>query len=104
MEAIILGSILLVDDLEFTSADQTGFSVIEPSSSFQFFPNPANDILNISNKTNAQMKIENALGQVIETIQLSANAQQTISMNNYPNGIYFMILDGKFSSKFIVKH
>ena len=104
MEAIILGSILLVDDLEFTSADQTGFSVVEPSSSFQFFPNPANDILNISNKTNAQMKIENALGQVIETIQLSANAQQTISMSNYPNGIYFMILDGKFSSKFIVKH
>jgi hypothetical protein len=104
MEAPILGSILLVDDLEFTSADQTGFSVVEPSSSIQFFPNPANDILNISNKTNAQVKIKNALGQVIETIQLSANSLKTISLSNYSNGIYFIIRDGKYSSKFIVNH
>ena len=104
MEAVILGSIFLVDDLEFASADQTGFSIVESSSSLKFFPNPANEILSISNKTNAQVNIENALGQVIETIQLSANSQQIVSLSNYPNGIYFIIIDGKFSSKFIVNH
>lgn len=104
MEAPILGSILLVDDLEFTSADQTGFSIVESSSSLQFYPNPANDFLNITNKTNAQVKIKNALGQVIETIELFAYSQQTISLSNYSNGIYFIIRDGKFSSKFVINH
>jgi hypothetical protein len=44
------------------------------------------------------------LGQVIETIQLSANSLQTISLSNYSNGIYFIIRDGKYSSKIIVNH
>jgi hypothetical protein len=104
IEVPILGSIMLVDDLEFTSVDQTGFTVVESSSALHFFPNPAKDFLNFVNKTNAQVKIENSLWQVIETIQLSANSLQTISLSNYSNGIYFIIRDGKYSSKFIVNH
>ncbi len=104
MEAVILGSIMLVDDLEFTSADQTGFSHISISQSFRIFPNPANDFLNISSKNNEIIKIINALGQTIELTQLNANSITKISTSNYSNGIYFIINDGNFSSKFIVNH
>jgi hypothetical protein len=104
MEAPILGSILLVDDLEFTSADQTGFSYIEPSPSFRISPNPANDFLNISVKNNGQIKIINALGQTMESIQLNENSIISISTSNYSNGIYFIVNKGNFSSKFIVNH
>ena len=104
MDAPVLGSILLVDDLEFTSADQTGFSYISTSQSFRIFPNPANDFLNISVKNNGQIKIINALGQTMESIQLNANSIISISTSNYSNGIYFIVNDGNFSSKFIVNH
>ncbi len=104
MEAVIIGSILVVDDLEFTSADQTGFSIVESSSSLKFFPNPANEILNISVKNNGQIKIINALGQTIESIQLNANSIISISTSKYSNGIYFIGNEGNFSSKFIVNH
>ncbi len=104
MEAPVLGSILLIDDLEFTSADQTGFSHISTSPSFRIFPNPSNDFLNISGKNNGQIKIINALGQSIELIQINANSITNISTSNYSNGIYFIIIDGGFSSKFIVNH
>lgn len=104
MEAPVLGSILLVDDLEFTSADQTGFSNISTSPSFRIFPNPANDFLNISGKNNEIIIIINALGQTIELIHLSANSITNISTSNYSNGIYFIVNDGNFSSKFIVNH
>jgi hypothetical protein len=104
MEAPVLGSILLVDDLEFTTADQTGFSLIETSPSFRIFPNPANDFLNISSKNNAEMKIINAVGQTMESIQLNSNSIIRISTSKYPNGIYFIVNEGNFSSKFIVNH
>ena len=104
MEAPILGSILLVDDLEFTSADQTGFSIVESSSSFRYFPNPANDFMSVSSRNNEKIKIINALGQTIESIQLNANSIIRISTFNYSNGIYFIINEGNFSSKFIVNH
>lgn len=104
MEAPILGSILLVDDLEFTSADQTGFSYIEASPSFRIFPNPANDFLNVSSKNNVQFKIINALGQTMESIQLNANSIISISTSTYSNGIYFIIREGKFSSKFVINY
>jgi len=104
MEVPVLGSILLVDDLEFTNADQTGFSHISTSPSFRIFPNPSDDFLNISGKNSGQIKIINALGQTIELIQLNANSITNISTSNYPNGIYFIINDGNFSSKFIVNH
>jgi hypothetical protein len=104
MEAPVLGSILLVDDLEFTSADQTGFSYISTTQSFRIFPNPANDFLNVSSKNNEIIKIINALGQTIELIQLSANSITNISTSNYSNGIYFIVNDGNFFSKFIVNH
>ena len=104
IEAPILGSILLVDDLEFTSADQTGFSHIETSSSFRIFPNPANDFLNVTSRDNGQIKIINALGQTMESIQLNANSIISITTSNYSNGIYFIVNDGNFSSKFIVNH
>lgn len=104
MEAPVLGSILLVDDLEFTSADQTGFSHISNSPSFRIFPNPANDFLNVSSRNNEKIKIINAVGQTMELIQLNANSITNISTSNYSNGIYFIIIDGGFSSKFIVNH
>lgn len=104
IETPILGSILLVDDLEFTSADQTGFSHISTSPSFRIFPNPANDFLNISGKNNEIIKIINVVGQTLQSIQLNANSNISISTSNYSNGIYFLVNEGNFSSKFIVNH
>jgi hypothetical protein len=104
MEAPVLGSILLVDDLEFESADQTGFSHIEISPSFQIFPNPANDFVNFSNRNNEKINIINAVGQTMESIQLNANSNISISTSSFPVGMYFINVDGIYISKLIVNH
>jgi len=53
------------------------------------YPNPTFGTLNIENVEGANIEIINMMGQVIESIE-NANMINTVNMNNYSNGTYFV--------------
>lgn len=71
----------------------------------EIFPNPANDILNISNKSTQKFNIEiiNSLGQIMMTNSISDNIS-TINISSFPKGIYsirFTTNEGNFNKQFV---
>ena len=65
-----------------TSIDESAVSEIA------LFPNPVNDILNItSSETISEIEIVNTLGQVVKRIEVNAD-NAICNVNNLPNGIY----------------
>ena len=60
--------------------------------SFNFYPNPAHDLLTVDPGANKQytIKLINALGKVVYNSY--GNGKHTISVSSYPNGIYFLSL------------
>jgi hypothetical protein len=70
----------------------------------EIFPNPANDFVNFSNRNNEKINIINAVGQTMESIQLNANSNISISTSSFPVGMYFINVDGIYISKLIVNH
>jgi hypothetical protein len=89
----VAGSVLLVDalDLDF------GVGIDDPSFSrnIRLFMDPARDQLliqfNFESKKDVSLKVYNVCGQVLFSDQQKvANNQQTINMENYPDGLYMV--------------
>ncbi|MDD2386354.1 MAG: choice-of-anchor J domain-containing protein [Bacteroidales bacterium] len=53
------------------------------------FPNPATDLITVTNATNANITIMNIVGEIVKIID-NASANQTIDMSNLSNGTYFV--------------
>lgn len=58
-------------------------------SSIKLYPNPANDILNISVEHASELEIINASGQVVESIFIK-DANTSINVSHLKSGIYFV--------------
>ena len=56
---------------------------------YNIFPNPAKDIVTVKGANMSQIKVYNALGQMVKAIDCDAN-EMNISVNNLQNGIYFI--------------
>jgi endoglucanase len=76
------------------------------------FPNPSQDIFNlraeIKEMQNVQLDIFNLNGKIIQskTLVETTAIQEVISLNNFPNGLYFLVLrleDGTAYSSKLVK-
>lgn len=67
----------------------TGISDYVENTANLVFPNPCADRLTISNITNSTIRLYNAVGQLIYTDD-SRNAQITLSMQQYPAGLYIL--------------
>ncbi|HCQ13451.1 GEVED domain-containing protein, partial [Flavobacterium sp.] len=60
------------------------------SSSFRFYPNPVNDVLNLSYAQNInKVQVINILGQEVKTVTMDANQAQ-VDMSNLPSGTYLV--------------
>lgn len=82
-----------------------------PMNSFDAFPNPANQLLEIHSKDfkyQDEIRITDAKGQLIDTIMvLDANAPIKINTSTYSNGIYFIQIigaNGMHTQKCVVQH
>ena len=74
------------------------------NNSITVYPNPANSIINVNNSENAQITVFDISGRVMATIE-KASENQTISVENFANGTYFLrIADGNsvVTKKFMV--
>lgn len=65
------------------------------------FPNPADGFATIS--ATGLIRVYNSLGQLMDLF-VSENEQVRIETGNYPEGLYFVQVDGKGFGKFIVRH
>jgi hypothetical protein len=88
------------------TTDATGISTLN-AESIALYPNPASEILNISNTSPfARVEIANVTGQSIEIIQVTSNNTQ-VDVSGYDAGIYFLILEsqeyGNVIRKFVKK-
>ena len=59
------------------------------SNTCRVFPNPATDLITVTNATNANITIMNIVGEIVKIID-NASANQTIDMSNLSNGTYFV--------------
>lgn len=66
-------------------------------------PNPAQDVINITTETETpdSYTIFNNLGQVITTVSNVSDANLSINISNYTNGIYFLKIDKGSETKTI---
>lgn len=75
----------------------------ESEANYELFPNPADTFMNLSVKGSSLVQIYNALGQLTDSFVVE-NQQVKIETGNYPEGLYFVQVDGQGFGKFVVKH
>ncbi len=67
-------------------------SIQTPINGFEFYPNPANDLLNFKSEFNSgELRIIDAMGQICKTISLHSKLEK-INISNLNPGIYFLVL------------
>ena len=59
------------------------------ASAYNIYPNPAKDMITVKGVNMSQIKVYNALGQMVKSIECDAN-EMNINVNNMQNGIYFI--------------
>jgi len=62
----------------------------ENKSKFVMYPNPSSGIVNIQCDYDGDLNIINQLGQTIKTVKVSSDVVNTINIENYAEGIYFV--------------
>jgi len=83
-----------VDDVVITASA----NVNELSSIVSVYPNPAVDNITIANAEQFNsIKIVNIAGQVVYT----SNNTSSVDVSNFQSGVYFIVLDGTVSTKFV---
>ena len=75
----------------------------ENEANYELFPNPADTFVNLSVKGSSLVQIYNALGQLTDSFVVE-NQQVKKETDNYPEGLYFIQVNGKAFGKFVVKH
>jgi len=72
------------------------------SNAVKIFPNPAQNIITISNAENSNIIVMNMMGQVVASIE-NASANQSIDISNLSAGTYFVNINGSVEKINIVK-
>ena len=68
--------------------------------SFNIYPNPASDVLNIETNQPVFLQIMNTTGQVLKEQQINSNS--AISLKDLPNGIYYVQI-GEHTQKLVIQ-
>ena len=89
-EAIGIEEHFCNDDVEEDSNKEIGL-----------FPNPADDYVNI--EAQGMVQVYNGMGQLMDMF-VSENQRTRVEISRYPEGLYFVQVNGKGMGKFVVKH
>lgn len=78
---------------------------IDPSIELKVFPNPTSAALTVeSNKTFKALKVYDIFGHLLDNPHFSPTQQYQLSVENYPNGIYFIQADSSRFERVVVAH
>ena len=97
-----LASTITVDDIQFVY-NTVGVEEIV-NSSFKFYPNPANDFVVIESINEDEIIIYNAVGQIVQTVQIIPAVKAEVNCSQLEDGIYFLKGMNGYSEKLVVKH
>lgn len=78
---------------------------IEKENNFTFYPNPANDKVNIYSNEEGILFISNSLGQVIKKINVP-KGNTSLNISSFNSGVYFLTFESKnntLSKRLIIK-
>lgn len=96
-------SALLVDDVKITTTGTLGVSSAAENKISKIYPNPSKGEFFIkSNKKIASLEVTDTTGKLI----LKTNQTETINLNDYPTGIYFIkstFIDGTSETEKVLK-
>ena len=59
------------------------------ASTYNIYPNPVKDVLTVRGENMRQIKVYNALGQIVKNIDCNTDEYE-INVNDMNNGIYFI--------------
>ena len=95
-----VGEVLSNDDIKTNNSSQS-----TQLRDLEIGPNPVSNILVLDNKGSRDyhLQILNALGQSVETIELSKFEEYSLDVSNYSKGVYFIFSEGQFAQKIVVK-
>lgn len=97
-----LASTVTVDDIQFVY-NVTGVDEIAQAT-FNVFPNPANNLLVIESTIEDNISIYNAVGQIVQTVQIIPAVKAEVNCSQLEEGIYFLKGKNGYSEKLVVKH
>lgn len=94
-------------ETEIKPKNTTGIAKISEKDGLSIYPNPAKNALNVENRNGSfnQVKVTNALGQVIKEVNLEKGVNK-IDVSEMNSGIYYLLISGNDSSRSMkfVKH
>lgn len=97
----------MVDDFSVTTASASVDSAL--AGSFSVYPNPATDVLNISNSINAEINaitITDLNGRTVKQITANGSVDSQINISDLNAGVYFVNInsnEGSLTKKIIKK-
>jgi hypothetical protein len=100
-QSAISGSVMIRPIVSTNLDFSLSTAELSNTASAQLFPNPTNDIVSIRmvNGNYAGVEVVNILGEIVLN-----SAEETISLQNYPNGMYFFKIIGTEQVYKIVKN
>lgn len=102
------GILLKINGRTMMAPDSTMNLVQEQNASaitFETYPNPANDILNVNTNSGGEMQLVDATGRVVRSWQLE-RGMTSLDVSQVPAGMYFMTLqcsDGSPTQKVMIQ-
>ncbi len=97
-----------LDNITIVKGNATSVSLTDQASVLPgIFPNPANDLINITNiKDYCRLEISDISGRVVRIIDPSGNEMIEVSLDGLSSGFYiirFISVRGTFISRFLIK-
>ena len=83
--------------------DCTGTDVEESDATVNLFPNPVNDFFTLTGADFQNITVFNALGQKVDE-WVGDDREVRISTALYPNGLYFVRVNGEETRRLVVAH
>jgi len=90
-EIVYFDDIVINDNPDKTVT--VGIEKLSQPSKFTVYPNPADNVINITNTTNSQVQIFNLLGREIVNLKATSNLQ-SIDVTNFSEGVYLIKITG----------
>lgn len=103
METVLANSVRRKNLLTSTVCGTTGTVDFKMLQGINVYPNPAQTVINIASETELpdSYTVFNSLGQVVASAQHVSDANLSINISGYANGIYFLKVDKGSESKTI---
>jgi len=101
--AVIVNDGLCSDTSACVVMSTVGINELGNNTSLSVYPNPSNGVFTVGSTTEGSFLIVNELGQIIQTVKLTANNNFNANIEGLNNGMYFLVgVDNAVRQKILV--